>query len=148
MIRTANGTTKPRETTAAWPGSTASPSGSAAGPQASEILVTRGPSEGLALEVGHHLVIGRAPGSDLLLQDASVSRRHARIVRDDDTYRIQDLGSRNGTLVNGKPVRISPLSHGDLIQIGRIELRFHLRETAAAPGPRVSRISAIGRRRV
>ncbi len=53
---------------------------------------------------GRRILVGRAPSADLRLSDPRVSRLHARIeVRDDGVY-VEDLGSRNGTLVNGNPI--------------------------------------------
>jgi hypothetical protein len=71
------------------------------------------------------IVIGRSVECDLVLEDTGVSRRHARIVVGDGGTRIVDLGSANGTLVNGR--RISgevPLSHGDVIMLGRFVVSF------------------------
>ncbi len=64
------------------------------------------------------LVVGRASGSDLVLEDRFLSRRHSRIFRRGEELLIEDLGSRNGTLVNGRPVRqATPLGPGDVIKI-------------------------------
>ena len=70
------------------------------------------------------VLIGRVPESDIILPDRQVSRRHARIFRQGDVYYIEDLGSKNGTWVNGQPLRgVRPLEDGDEIQIA---LRFKL----------------------
>jgi len=70
------------------------------------------------------MLIGRVPESDIILPDRQVSRRHARIFRRGDTYYIEDLGSKNGTWVNGQPLHgVRPLEDGDEIQIA---LRFKL----------------------
>ena len=64
------------------------------------------------------VVIGRSSSSDLPLADRFLSRHHARIVRDGDRYLVEDLGSRNGTLLNGSPVTApTPLAPGDVIRI-------------------------------
>lgn len=71
--------------------------------------------------------IGRGPGPELNLEDDGVSRLHARIVRTGDKFRLEDLGSLNGTRVNGRalPTRGSRvLRDGDWIQVGRAVLRF------------------------
>lgn len=77
------------------------------------------------------IVIGRHPGCDIRVPDETVSRRHARIVVDDDGYAIEDLGSRNGTYLNGErvtsPVR---LAHLDIFNIFNTEVEF-CDETAA-----------------
>ena len=70
------------------------------------------------------LIIGRSPECDIILPDRQVSRRHARIFRQGDHYFVEDLGSKNGTWVNGQPVREPVrLEDGDEIQIA---LRFKL----------------------
>jgi serine phosphatase RsbU (regulator of sigma subunit) len=67
---------------------------------------------------GDSLVIGRSSTSDLPLADRFLSRHHARLFRDGDRYLIEDLGSRNGTLLNGEPVvQPTPVVAGDVIRI-------------------------------
>ncbi|MFI1167491.1 FHA domain-containing protein [Streptomyces sp. NPDC020801] len=63
--------------------------------------------------------IGRAAGNDLVVDDLIVSRRHAELrVCPDGSYEIVDLGSHNGTFLNGRPVSHAPLSPGDIVGIG------------------------------
>jgi predicted component of type VI protein secretion system len=70
------------------------------------------------------LTIGRGDECDIMLPDRHVSRYHARISRVDDTYAVEDLGSKNGTYVNGREVKaMRMLEDGDEIQIA---LRFKL----------------------
>ncbi len=70
------------------------------------------------------VIIGRSPECDIILPDRQVSRRHARIFRRGDQYFLEDLGSKNGTWVNGQPVQDPvPLQDGDEIQVA---LRFKL----------------------
>jgi phosphoserine phosphatase RsbU/P len=65
------------------------------------------------------LVIGRDATCDVPLEDASTSRRHARLFRDaNGAYWIEDLRSKNGTLLNGQPVTTSPVGDGDQITVG------------------------------
>ncbi|MBP8129121.1 MAG: FHA domain-containing protein [Candidatus Hydrogenedentes bacterium] len=63
------------------------------------------------------LLIGRAPESDIVLQDQMVSRRHARVWVDGETVRVQDLGSRNGIEVNGAETKESVLQSGDTLRV-------------------------------
>ena len=70
-------------------------------------------------------VIGRADSANLKLDQSGISRVHASIVRDGDGLRVRDLGSTNGTMLNGKRVRDWPLSEGDVLAIAGIELVFH-----------------------
>ncbi len=63
-------------------------------------------------------VIGRGEDCDIVLPDRQVSRHHFRVVRDDNGYNVEDLGSKNGTYINGAPVRGSmQLQDGDEIQV-------------------------------
>ena len=64
-------------------------------------------------------VVGRDAGAGLVVADPSVSRAHARLdPRPDGGYDVADLGSSNGTRVNGEPVRARPLRNGDRVQFG------------------------------
>ncbi len=79
-------------------------------------------------------VIGRAPENGLTVPDGSVSSKHARIVRTDDGFVIEDLQSRNGTFVNGERLVEGQrkLSDGDLIRLGKVIMTFNVaRETKA-----------------
>lgn len=67
--------------------------------------------------------IGRKPGNDLQLDDATVSGQHAVILLLQNAY-VEDLGSTNGTLLNGKPVTKRMLNHGDVVRIGQHEFKF------------------------
>ena len=75
------------------------------------------------------VVIGRSRESDIVLPDKWLSRRHAEIRQDDDGYYLSDLGSRNGTLLNGdrvrEPQRLRP---GDVIKLGEYVLTFSWEE--------------------
>lgn len=62
--------------------------------------------------------------NDINLPDRTVSRRHARIIQEGDSYIIEDLGSENRVIVNERPVRRIPLGDGDRISIGRYTLVF------------------------
>jgi uncharacterized protein len=79
-----------------------------------------GPATGLTLEIGDELLLGRtAPALERLADDAELSRRHAMLARvEDGRLVIEDLGSRNGTMVNGLRVERQPLAPGDRIRIG------------------------------
>jgi DNA-binding NtrC family response regulator len=72
------------------------------------------------------VVIGRSPEVELKVQHASVSRRHAAIRIDDGALRVADLGSHNGTRVNGEPVGESrALASGDVVTVGDVVLVVH-----------------------
>ena len=59
--------------------------------------------------VSKSVVIGRAPECDLVIQDAKASRRHCRLTRGADSFLLEDLGSKNGTFVDGKRIQ-APVS--------------------------------------
>jgi hypothetical protein len=70
------------------------------------------------------LVIGRLPECDIVLSDPNVSRRHAEIVRQDGEVVLRDLGSTNGSKVNGSQVTAVVLADGDEIIIGATRMAF------------------------
>ena len=69
-------------------------------------------------------LIGRSPDCDVFLDDVTVSRRHAEIVREDGVYVIRDLGSLNGTFVNRRRIESSALAADDEVQIGKYRMTF------------------------
>ena len=70
------------------------------------------------------LHLGRSPSADILLDDATVSRRHAVITSEGDETVLLDNRSRNGVLLNGQRVSRAVLHHGDEIQLGRVVMRY------------------------
>ena len=70
------------------------------------------------------LTIGRDAGNALVLRDMASSSRHARLVKDENGWRIEDLGSSNGTFVNGWRIETVRLNSGDRVQIGASEFIF------------------------
>lgn len=69
--------------------------------------------------------IGRAPDCDLIIDRQEISRHHAELLRiDADAYELRDLGSTNGTHVNGKPVDTAMVGHGDEIRLGAFPFRL------------------------
>ncbi|MCC7372117.1 MAG: FHA domain-containing protein [Chloroflexi bacterium] len=81
------------------------------------------------------VTIGRSRSNDISLEDARVSRHHARVVRQDRGYAVEDLNSRNGTRVDDRSVRDSvPLAEGSVIKIGDAVFRFTQAAAAAGGG--------------
>ena len=76
------------------------------------------PEVRLDLACGEECILGREEGVAVRLVDANVSRRHARLSREDDAVYLVDLGSRNGTFVNGLPVKSARLALGDVLRLG------------------------------
>ena len=84
------------------------------------LRITKGKQQGLTLPLGDALKIGRAADCQLVLDDDYVSTRHAQIVRTDDGYMVEDLGSTNGTYVNNERVTsATPFTTADTLRIGR-----------------------------
>ena len=96
------------------------------------LVICEGSFEGTRYELrGEETLIGRNPTTDITLLDESISREHAIVSIDEATgeYILEDLQTTNGSKVNGKRVRSSPLSHGDEIEIGHTKFKFLLNET-------------------
>jgi hypothetical protein len=72
------------------------------------------------------VVIGRMPECAVVLSDPNVSRRHAEVVRVNDAFVVRDLGSTNGTKLNGAPIREGYLTTGDNITVGSTTLVFEM----------------------
>jgi hypothetical protein len=86
-----------------------------------------GPFAGRMVALPSQMVsIGRAPDNDIVVGDPATSGRHGRIEVRNGAFWVSDLGSTNGTLVNGEPVIEKELSDGDLIAIGQNTMRFTL----------------------
>jgi transcriptional regulator with AAA-type ATPase domain len=87
-------------------------------------------AEARRIAVGERLVqIGRAPDSDLVLYDQAVSERHARLEPANGALLVRDLGSRNGTFVDGVAVRTASLRHGSRLRVGRTDLKVISRDS-------------------
>jgi hypothetical protein len=69
-------------------------------------------------------LIGRSPECDVFLDDVTVSRRHAELLREGESFSIRDLGSLNGTYVNRKRIESAVLEGDDEVQIGKYRLTF------------------------
>ncbi|HEB90241.1 MAG TPA: FHA domain-containing protein [Deltaproteobacteria bacterium] len=83
------------------------------------------------------IVIGRAPDCDLLLQNESISRQHARISRDEEGWVLRDLGSKNGSRVNTFHVAEQVLRNGDRLDLGTIRMYVEIGPESAASRARV-----------
>jgi hypothetical protein len=78
--------------------------------------------------------VGRGADQDVVLSDIAVSRRHITVLQEGPRYRLKDLGSGNGTLVNGQRIDTVLLNDGDHIELGNTVLRFN-QQVSATPGP-------------
>jgi pSer/pThr/pTyr-binding forkhead associated (FHA) protein len=89
------------------------------------LLVRRGPNSGSKFLLLKDVTgIGRHPDSDIFLDDITVSRRHAEILREGSSFRVRDVGSLNGTYLNRERIEEATLTNGDEIQIGKFRLIF------------------------
>ncbi len=73
----------------------------------------------------HQISIGRQAQNDIVLQHPTVSRQHALIYFEQGTFYLKDLGSSNGSIINGRPITHQALQNGDLIEIGEVILHFY-----------------------
>jgi pSer/pThr/pTyr-binding forkhead associated (FHA) protein len=97
--------------------------GTPAAPAVSTVTI-RGLDQVVALR-GDRMVVGRLASCDVCLADANTSRQHAAFVREGAGWSIEDLGSTNGTIVNGTRIESLRLRDGDTIVIGVTELIYH-----------------------
>jgi pSer/pThr/pTyr-binding forkhead associated (FHA) protein len=94
-------------------------------PSSALLVVKRGPNAGCRFLLDQPVTAaGRHPGSDIFLDDVTVSRRHAEFRFGNGEFQILDVGSLNGTYVNREPVESAVLLNGDEVQIGKFRLVF------------------------
>ena len=91
------------------------------------IEVVGGFYDGLEVPIDRdRIVIGRGRGADLMIAEPTISRAHAAIGFGRDGFFVEDLGSTNGTFVNGSKHERAVLTDGDEVQMGRLRLRIRL----------------------
>ena len=89
------------------------------------LVVRKGPELGERFYIDRpRLTLGRDPQSDIFLNDVTVSRRHAVVESGGGEVRVSDVGSLNGTYVNGVLVDTASLTSGDLVQIGTFQMVY------------------------
>lgn len=81
------------------------------------------------------VTIGRDASNTISLAEPGVSKHHALLIREDDTHKLFDLHSANGTWVNGERITTAKLNDGDVVRFGPRELRYET-AIATATGPR------------
>jgi transcriptional regulator with GAF, ATPase, and Fis domain len=84
--------------------------------------VLSGSSKGVVRPVGAKLTIGKAPGNDLVLNDDTVSRQHCELTRTGQGIHVRDLGSTNGTRIDGTRVQDAVLGPGSVLRVGEVEI--------------------------
>ena len=98
---------------------------SGSGPALLRIVTAAGLRAGSAYDISRGAVLGRAEDADIRLEDEFSSSRHARMTPHGDAMVLEDLGSTNGTYLNGEPLSgPQPLHDGDRIRIGDSEFTF------------------------
>ena len=97
-------------------------------------LVSFTGDQSFELPQGRSLVVGRGVSSDIAIYDPTISRRHAELVVENDGVKVKDLGSSNGTCINGNRVKAGRLALNDSVTFGKV--LFQLEESA--PGARRS----------
>ena len=96
-------------------------------PGGARVAVLEGFYAGLELPVDRDwMVIGRGRGADIVIAEPTISRAHVAIGWDGGAFFMQDLGSTNGTRVNGRREAKVALADGDELQLGRLRLRIGL----------------------
>lgn len=110
-------------------------------PRQLQLVVHAGPLAGKGFPIASQfLTFGRDPDNDICLDDSEVSRHHARLIQEDDQIILEDLGSTNGTLVNGKAISgRHVLQPADIISIGSSV--FGVKGFAAPPTMGVTQVS-------
>lgn len=92
--------------------------------------IVKGREAGTTYSGSNACMIGRAGDCDVTLSDVTVSKYHARINLDELGWFVEDLGSTNGTFVNGKRVSKAYLKNEDTLRLGLTELRFRRRDSS------------------
>ncbi|HKJ24841.1 MAG TPA: FHA domain-containing protein [Myxococcota bacterium] len=98
------------------------------------LVVVAGPAAGAEHRLAEpRVVLGRGPAVGIELVDDEISLQHAAVEYGDEGFRVVDLGSTNGTRVNGEPVKSQLLEHGDRVEIGRHVVQLVLEKRDSAP---------------
>ena len=89
----------------------------------------------IPLERGRALVIGRSEDCNVRIASAMISRRHCMIVESEDGVSVRDMGSRNGTLCNGRAIQHAVLHPGDTITLANVRFVVRSDDADSASGP-------------
>jgi pSer/pThr/pTyr-binding forkhead associated (FHA) protein len=96
------------------------------GPDQALLVVKGGPTAGSTVLLDKDITrLGRSPDSDVFLNDITVSRRHAEVIREGSNFVIKDAGSLNGSYVNRERVDVAQLASGDELQVGKFKIVFY-----------------------
>ncbi len=98
------------------------------------LVMLRGAGTGSEFSLDRaRVVVGRGDSARLRFDDDAMSREHAAFEFADQGFRVRDLASRNGTLLNGATIEVAELKHGDRIQLGEHVFQFVLEELRRNP---------------
>ena len=93
-----------------------------------QLVVVDGPNRGKKLTLNKNITkVGKRESNDLILADKTVSRNHVEIEYASDSFLLRDLGSTNGTFVNGERITTAHLQDGDRITVGRTTMLYRVR---------------------
>ncbi len=105
------------------------------------LFVIQGADQGKRFELkSKAMALGRENSNPIRLHDTEISRKHAEVRQVEEGFRVVDLGSANGTFVNGLQVDQSPLRPGDRLQLGQTVMQFH----EDAPPEAASKVTMLG----
>ena len=99
-----------------------------------KLVVVSGSGTGVEFPLDRErITLGRGPGVDLVIEDSAMSRQHVAIDYTDDGFRIQDLGSTNGVLVDDQLVQVETLTSGSRFEIGGHVFQLVIEEREETP---------------
>lgn len=99
------------------------------------LIVRRGPNVGARFLLDKDVTVsGRHPEADIFLDDVTVSRRHAEFVRHGSSFEVRDMGSLNGTYVDGVLIDQALLHEGAEVQVGKFRMTFYPSRADRAAG--------------
>lgn len=108
------------------------------------LFVIQGADQGKRFELNSKaMALGRDNSNPIRLHDTEVSRRHAEVRQVDETFRIVDLGSANGTYLNGQPVDQAVLRPGDRLQLGQTVMLFNEQVSGVSDRALASRVNML-----
>src|SRR5579864_8574768 len=119
------------------------PAGSSGGVH---VVILSGSAKGTTKALGEKLRIGKAPDNDIVLADDTVSRHHCELTRANDGVHVRDLGSTNGTKVQGARISEATVGPGTVLRVGEVEvaLRPAVRNAEVLPSEKSWFGAAIG----
>ena len=79
------------------------------------------------------ITIGRSPNTDIQIDNLAVSNQHARLIKQNNQYAVEDLNSTNGTYLNDEKITKAILKHNDVITVGKHNLTIYYKEEAKKP---------------